>query len=141
MLLQKLVQIPSINPDHASPGQEKWIGEQRMADFLTEWLKEIGAEVTLEEIEPSRPNLIARFAPLDGRPRILLGPHLDTVGIDNMTIPPFSGEIRDSSETSTNSRQRPILAPLRDGGGLSTSCSTNTVNCWPPSTASVAHPI
>ena len=95
MLLQKLVQIPSINPDHASPGQEKWIGEQRMADFLAEWLKEIGAEVTIEAIEPGRPNLIARFAPLDGRPRILLGPHLDTVGIDNMTIPPFSGEIRD----------------------------------------------
>ena len=95
MLLQKLVQIPSINPDHASPGQDEWIGEQRMADFLAEWLKDIGAEVTLEEIEPGRPNLIARFAPLDGRPRILLGPHLDTVGIDNMTIPPFSGEIRD----------------------------------------------
>ena len=35
---------------------------------------------------PGRPNLIARFAPVDGRPRILLGPHLDTVGIDGMSI-------------------------------------------------------
>lgn len=95
MLLQKLVQIPSINPDHASPGQDAWIGEQRMADFLAGWLSEIGADITLEEIEPGRPNLIARFAPMDGRPRILLGPHMDTVGVDNMTIPPFSGEIRD----------------------------------------------
>lgn len=95
MLLQELIQIPSVNPDHASPGQEEWIGEQGMADFLKIWLGDIGAEVTLEEIEPGRPNLIARFAPLDGRPRILLGPHLDTVGVDNMTIPPFSGEIRD----------------------------------------------
>ncbi len=95
MLLQELVQIPSVNPDHASPAQAELAGEQRMADFLKIWLEGIGAEVTLEEIEPGRPNLIARFAPLDGRPRILLGPHLDTVGIDNMTIPPFSGEIRD----------------------------------------------
>lgn len=95
MLLQELVQIPSVNPDHVSPGQEEVAGEQRMADFLKIWLEGIGAEVTLEKIEPGRPNLIARFAPLDGRPRILLGPHMDTVGIDNMTIPPFSGEVRD----------------------------------------------
>jgi acetylornithine deacetylase/succinyl-diaminopimelate desuccinylase-like protein len=95
MLLQELVQIPSVNPSHASPDQADLAGEQRMADFLKIWLEGIGAEVTLEEIESGRPNLIARFAPLDGRPRILLGPHLDTVGIDNMTIPPFSGEIRD----------------------------------------------
>ena len=95
MLLQELVQIPSVNPDHASPEQADLAGEQRMADFLKIWLEDIGAQVILEEIEPGRPNLIARFAPLDGRPRILLGPHLDTVGIDNMTIPPFSGEIRD----------------------------------------------
>jgi len=95
MLLQQLVQIPSVNPDHASPEQAHLAGEQRMADFLKSWLEDIGADVTLEEIEPSRPNLIARFAPLDGRPRILLGPHMDTVGITNMSIDPFSGEIRD----------------------------------------------
>lgn len=95
MLLQELIQIPSLNPDHASPQQAELAGEQRMADFLKIWLEGIGARVTLEQIEPGRPNLIARFAPMDGRPRILLGPHMDTVGIDNMTIPPFSGEIRD----------------------------------------------
>ncbi|MCE2959662.1 MAG: M20 family metallopeptidase [Akkermansiaceae bacterium] len=95
MLLQELIKIPSVNPSHASPDQADVAGEQRMADFLKIWLEGIGAEVTLEEIEPGRPNLIARFTPLDGRPRILLGPHMDTVGIDNMTIDPFSGEIRD----------------------------------------------
>ncbi|MFN6270679.1 MAG: M20 family metallopeptidase, partial [Akkermansiaceae bacterium] len=95
MLLQELIKIPSVNPSHASPDQADIAGEQRMADFLKIWLEGIGAEVTLEEIEPGRPNLIARFTPLDGRPRILLGPHMDTVGIDNMTIDPFSGEIRD----------------------------------------------
>lgn len=92
-LLQQLIRIPSVNPDNA-PGTEQ-IGEETLAIFLTGWLESIGAEVVLEEIKPGRPNLIARFAPLDGRPRILLGPHLDTVGVGGMTIEPFSGELRD----------------------------------------------
>jgi len=92
-LLQQLVRIPSVNPDNA-PGSDL-TGEETLAIFLSGWLESIGAEVTLEEVRPSRPNLIARFAPLDGRPRILLGPHLDTVGVDGMIIDPFSGELRD----------------------------------------------
>ena len=95
MLLQELIRIPSVNPDNASPEEAGVTHEQAMADFLAEWLTGIGADVTFQEIQPRRPNLIARFAPLDGRPRILLGPHLDTVGVEGMTIDPFSGEIRD----------------------------------------------
>jgi len=95
MLLQQLIRIPSVNPDNAAPDQAGVTHEQAMADFLAEWLTDIGADVTLEEIQPRRPNLIARFAPVDGRPRILLGPHLDTVGVEGMTIDPFSAEIRD----------------------------------------------
>jgi acetylornithine deacetylase len=92
-LLQQLVRIPSVNPDNA-PGTDE-TGEETIAVFLSGWLESIGAEVTLEEIKPGRPNLIARFAPMDGRPRILLGPHLDTVGVGGMSIEPFGGEIRD----------------------------------------------
>lgn len=92
-LLHQLVRIPSVNPDNA-PGTDQ-TGEGWMAAWLKEWLERIGARVELEEIQPERPNLIARFAPMDGRPRILLGPHLDTVGVEGMTIEPFSGEIRD----------------------------------------------
>lgn len=95
MLLQQLIRIPSVNPDNAAPDQSGVTHEEAMADFLAEWLTGIGADVTLEEIQPRRPNLIARFAPVDGRPRILLGPHLDTVGVEGMTIDPFSAEIRD----------------------------------------------
>lgn len=92
-LLQQLVRIPSVNPDNV-PGTSE-TGEETLAIFLSGWLESIGADVSLEEIKPGRPNLIARFAPLDGRPRILLGPHLDTVGVGGMTIDPFGGEIRD----------------------------------------------
>ncbi len=92
-LLQQLVRIPSVNPDNA-PGTDQ-TGEETLAIFLSGWLESIGAEVVLEEIKPGRPNLIARFAPMDGRPRILFGPHLDTVGVGGMTVAPFGGEIRD----------------------------------------------
>lgn len=90
-LLQELIRIPSVNPDN-SPGTKE-TGEAALACFLRDWLESIGARVTLEEILPGRPNLIARLAPLDGRPRILFSPHLDTVGVSNMTIAPFSGQI------------------------------------------------
>lgn len=89
--LQQLVRIPSVNPDN-DPGTSR-TGEREIAVFLAGWLESIGADLTLEEIRPGRPNLIARFAPMDGRPRILLGPHLDTVGVTGMTIDPFGGEI------------------------------------------------
>jgi acetylornithine deacetylase len=92
-LLQHLIRIPSVNPDNA-PGTHQ-TGEAALAEFVGAWLEAIGAEVTLVEVRPGRPNLIARFAPLDGRPRILLGPHLDTVGVGGMTVAPFAGELRD----------------------------------------------
>lgn len=92
-LLQELIRIPSVNPDN-DPGVESQ-GEGDLAGFLAGWLEARGAAVELEEIRPGRPNLIARFAPLDGRPRILLGPHLDTVGVAGMVVEPFGGELRD----------------------------------------------
>lgn len=92
-LLQQLVRIPSVNPDN-TPGTAE-TGEEKVAVFLSGWLESIGAEVSLEEVRPGRPNLIARFAPMDGRPRMMYGPHLDTVGVGGMTIEAFSGEIRE----------------------------------------------
>ncbi|WP_353567159.1 M20 family metallopeptidase [Haloferula sargassicola] len=119
-LLQQLVRIPSVNPDNA-PGTEL-TGEAAIADFLAAWLRDLGADVTLEEIRPGRPNLIARFAPLDGRPRILFGPHLDTVGVGGMTIDPFSGEIRDGrlwgrGSSDTKGPTAAMLWALRENAG------------------------
>jgi len=92
-LLQDLVQIPSVNPDGdpgVSPG-----GEKEVADLVSEFLEPYGFDSVFEEVEPGRPNLIARAPGSRNRPRILLGPHLDTVGVSGMTIDPFSGSISD----------------------------------------------
>lgn len=92
-LLQDLIRIPSVNPD-AVPGSPH-SGEAEMAGFLAAQLRDWGFAVTLEEVLPHRPNLIARAPGSDDRPRILLGPHLDTVAVDGMTIDPFAATERD----------------------------------------------
>lgn len=122
LLLQQLIRIPSVNPEHM-PDNPEITHEQAMADFVSNFLTDIGAEVTLEEIQPRRPNLIARFAPLDGRPRILLGPHLDTVGVGNMTIDPFSGESRDGKihgrgASDTKGSMATMLEALRENRNI-----------------------
>lgn len=99
-LCRDLVAIPSVNPD-GDPGTP-FTGEKACAEFVGEFLKKLGAEVSYEEVLPGRPNVIGRFpsnpstAP-GGRPkpRILLAPHTDTVSVADMTIDPFGAEIRD----------------------------------------------
>ena len=97
-LTQALVRIPSVNPD-GDPGTDG-IGEQQCALYVADFLRAAGAEVTLEEVEPARPNVIGRFpthpsANGTPKPRILFAPHTDTVSVGGMTIPPFGGELRD----------------------------------------------
>ena len=90
-----LVRIPSVNPDGGDPGTDQ-IGEARCAAWVADFLSDAGAEVSLREVLPKRPNIVARFpSKRPGAPRILFAPHLDTVSVAGMTIDPFSGEVRD----------------------------------------------
>ncbi|MGC1480536.1 MAG: M20 family metallopeptidase [Chthoniobacterales bacterium] len=93
-LLQELVRIPSVNPD-GDPGTDG-IGEARIAEFLEAWLRGLGAEVELRDVEPGRPNVLARFPTNgEGKPKLLLAPHTDTVSVLGMTVDPFAAELRD----------------------------------------------
>jgi acetylornithine deacetylase/succinyl-diaminopimelate desuccinylase-like protein len=97
-LCQALVRIPSVNPD-GDPGTPH-TGEAACAAYIKIFLEACGAAVTLDEVEPNRPNVIGRFPSLptvDGqnKPRIVFAPHTDTVSVGGMTIDPFSGDIRD----------------------------------------------
>ena len=92
-LLSSLIKIPSVNAEVVSDSVGG--GERQIADFLAKWLEAHGAEVTLQEAEKDRYNVIGRWAPVDGRHRILFAPHLDTVSVEGMTISPFSGEVRE----------------------------------------------
>ena len=80
-LVSRLADLVAINSVNASlPGGP---GEQAMADYVAAAAGGMGADVELYEVEPGRPNLLAR---LDrGRPRTLMFEcHLDTVGLAPM---------------------------------------------------------
>ncbi len=95
-LLAELVAIPSVNPG-ADPDAplDRPLGEARLAAWLAARLREWGAEVTLPEVLPGRPNVIARFAGRQPERVLLFEAHMDTVAVAGMSIPPFEPAVRD----------------------------------------------
>jgi acetylornithine deacetylase/succinyl-diaminopimelate desuccinylase-like protein len=92
-LLQDLVAISSVNPS-GNPGTDQ-TGEMAIAEYVAEFLKRDGAEVVLEEVLPGRPNVLALFPPVETKARLAFAPHLDTVSVAGMSIPPFAAAVRD----------------------------------------------
>ncbi|MFC2053880.1 ArgE/DapE family deacylase [Chloroflexota bacterium] len=90
-LTQELVRINSINPSLTPEGK----GEVEIAAYVAEKLDDLGLAVTTREIAPGRVNVVGILkGSADGR-SLLLNAHMDTVGVEGMSIDPFSGEIRD----------------------------------------------
>lgn len=82
-LLRELITLPSVNPAFL-PGREDLTGERRVADFLAATADRAGLELKWQEVFPGRSNLLIHLTPSGGkiRRRILLAPHMDTVGVD-----------------------------------------------------------
>ncbi|MBI2926210.1 MAG: M20/M25/M40 family metallo-hydrolase [Verrucomicrobia bacterium] len=79
-LLRELIALPSVNPAFLRAG-DPHAGEQRIAEFLLAVAAQAGLDVDFRAVSPGRPNLMARLRPSGQiRRRILLAPHLDTVG-------------------------------------------------------------
>src|SRR5437867_6628161 len=85
-LLRELIALPSVNPAFL-PANDLRAGEQRVADFLAATAGRVGFDVEFQEVFPGRSNLLARL-PASGqvRQRILLAPHMDTVGGESSEI-------------------------------------------------------
>ena len=92
-LLTELVGINSVNPGQAGersgPG-----GERDLAERVGERAEALGAEVRLDEVEPDRPNVYARFPGRSDRV-VAVDVHLDTVGVEHMEGDPFDGRVAD----------------------------------------------
>jgi acetylornithine deacetylase len=78
-LLSDLVRIESVTPWLIPEGP----GEADVVRFIGGWLEGTGAAVTIEEVEPGRPNLLARLRGTGGGPTLCLNAHADTVGFEN----------------------------------------------------------
>jgi acetylornithine deacetylase/succinyl-diaminopimelate desuccinylase-like protein len=116
-LLQDMVAIPSVNPA-GDPGTE-FTGEQAMGDYVANFLRTLGAEVTMPHVEIGRPNVIATFTPDKPAAHIAFAPHLDTVSVAGMTISPFDPAIRDGKlfgrgSSDTKGPMAAALWALRD---------------------------
>ena len=89
-LARALVATPSVNPALEASGT----GEEASADLAAGWLRGWGFDVRRVDTMPGRPSVLARLERGAGRSLILSG-HLDTVGVEGMTVEPFGADIRD----------------------------------------------
>ena len=82
-LLRELIALPSVNPAFLPAGHPN-AGEHRVADYLAAVAAKGGLEIEFQDVFPNRRNLFARLRP-SGKitRRILLAPHMDTVGLAN----------------------------------------------------------
>jgi acetylornithine deacetylase/succinyl-diaminopimelate desuccinylase-like protein len=79
-LLGELVALPSVNPAFLPEGHAD-AGEGRVAQFLSAIAARAGLDADFQKVAPGRSNLIVRLEPSGKiRQRILLAPHMDTVG-------------------------------------------------------------
>lgn len=88
-LLSRLIEIPSVNPN-LEPGVDN--NELKIALYVRDWLLSHGIQAVVEEVEPGRANVFAELGSNAG-PTLCLCAHLDTVGVKEMTIPPFQAQV------------------------------------------------
>jgi acetylornithine deacetylase len=90
-LLRGLIRINSVNPSLV-PGAP---GEAEIAEHVAEFLRGLGLETRVEEVEPGRPNAVGVLKGTGGGPTLMLNGHTDTVGVDYMEIDPFDPVVKD----------------------------------------------
>ena len=88
---QELVRINSTNPSLSADGK----GETEIAAYLALRMAELGLDVKRSEIAPGRENVVGTLRGRGGGRSLLLNAHVDTVGVEGMTIDPFGAELRD----------------------------------------------
>jgi len=91
-LCKELVRIDSANPWLVTGA----VGENKVAEYIASWLKPLGLEISLEEAEAGRPNLVAIWRGTGGGKSLCLNAHTDTVGYalwkDQALEPRIEGE-------------------------------------------------
>lgn len=87
-LLRQLVKINSVNPFERKKG-----GEGEVAEFIRERLSSYGLDAKLQKVKGSRANAIGILKGSGGGRSLMLNGHIDTVGVESMTIDPFGAKV------------------------------------------------
>lgn len=90
-LTRELVRVDSRNPTLVAGAP----GEGRVARVLADVLEAWGFDVTVREVAPGRPNVIARLGGGRGGRSLMLNGHIDVVGVEGMTHAPWDPVVRD----------------------------------------------
>jgi len=90
-IAQALVRIPSVNPNYDPASR----AEKDVVPWIQSWGQEHGFETRTQPVLDGRSNVILRFRNGADHPHLLLNGHTDTVGVADMSIPPFAGDVRD----------------------------------------------
>ena len=86
-VLRDLIRINSVNPSLVPRAP----GEGEIAEYVADYLRRLGLETTVEEVETGRLNVVGILG--EGEPALMLNGHMDTVGADYMTVDPFDPKI------------------------------------------------
>lgn len=90
--LTRLVQLPSVTPVQAG-ARSGTTGEAQIVSAIAGWFKALGGEVHVDECILGRPSVYGIFPGTTNR-WAALDVHTDTVGVEQMSGDPFSGEVR-----------------------------------------------
>ena len=90
-LTQELVRIDSTNPNLCADGK----GETEIGEYVATTLRALGMDATVSEVGPGRVNTVGVLKGSGGGKSLLLNAHMDTVGVEGMSIDPFGGELKD----------------------------------------------
>ncbi|TVR53877.1 MAG: M20/M25/M40 family metallo-hydrolase [Gemmatimonadales bacterium] len=88
-LTEALVRLPTVNPALEAGGGGEAPAASLCGDLLSTW----GFGVETHEWAPGRTSLVARIG--GEGPSLILNGHLDTVGVEGMTVSPFEPSIRE----------------------------------------------
>ena len=115
--MRDLIALPSVNPAFLPPNDPR-AGEKRVADFLVETARRGGLDVEWQEVFPKRSNVLVRLRPSAKiRQRVLLAPHMDTVGAaseDQFTPVLKNGRLHGRGACDTKGSVAVMLAALLD---------------------------
>ena len=92
--LADLVSIPSVNP-MGGPLSDSEHGEAAVAAYVADFLGRCGLDVETQQVARGRENVLAVAEGRDRTKTLLLETHMDTVGVESMTVDPFFGEAED----------------------------------------------
>jgi acetylornithine deacetylase/succinyl-diaminopimelate desuccinylase-like protein len=88
-VLMDLVRIPSVNPDF-----QGGTGESEVAAYIKRFFEKLILPYSVQNVEQERENIIGVLNGSSNN-NILFEAHMDTVQVNNMTVNPFEGAVRD----------------------------------------------